>query len=303
MKLIYFLVILLLSSLSAHADEGILKDFKPEKDVKYIIELNNGDIFSGTYSEMVNSPDDGQGIKLKTELGTATIYESQIKYIKTERDFYRHNHRVFLMPTAEPIGNNHFAGNFELLMLYGGFGIGDIVSVTAGRTLVPSIRSDQQLSVIDTKISIMDMPLSAPAYKISFAVGANLAWINSANRLVHIYGVGTVALQRSSISAALFYKGASQDIYRINLGSNYVDMIYPDGAFGLAIGLDTRFSDYHNLHFIGELWNSYMAKPTNTAVLLGLRLCSTRFSADFGLSFFTQPFVAPFFSFVWTPFN
>jgi hypothetical protein len=114
--------------------------------------------------------------------------------------------------------------------------------------------------------------------------------------------VATAALSRTSLTAAIFYKGGSKDIYRIRMANNALDLTYGDGAFGLGLGLDTKLSRMHDLHFIGELWNSDATKPTNTGVLLGLRLCNSSFSADFGLSFFTQPFIAPFCSFVWTPF-
>jgi hypothetical protein len=101
----------------------------------------------------------------------------------------------------------------------------------------------------------------------------------------------------------MFYKAGSDDYYKVRMGANSIDMNYADGSFGLGIGIDSRFSSMHDLHFIGELWNSDVTRPTHSAVMLGLRLCSSNFSADFGLSFFTQPFVAPFCSFVWTPFD
>jgi hypothetical protein len=68
------------------------------------------------------------------------------------------------------------------------------------------------------------------------------------------------------------------------------------------MGIDTEISGRHGLHFIGELWNSDVNQPTNSGVLLGLRLFNSGFSADFGVAFFMQPFVAPFASFVITPF-
>eukprot|EP00825_Cyclidium_porcatum_P048823 TRINITY_DN8308_c0_g1_i4.p2 TRINITY_DN8308_c0_g1~~TRINITY_DN8308_c0_g1_i4.p2 ORF type:complete len:108 (+),score=33.52 TRINITY_DN8308_c0_g1_i4:3-326(+) len=35
--------------------------------------------------------------------------------------------------------------------------------------------------------------------------------------------------------------------------------------------------------FLGELWNNNIAKMTNTALLGGLRVCNSNFSADFGI--------------------
>ena len=274
----------------------------PNKQVKYIIKLTNGDIISGYIVEMVSDPEEGDGIKFSTELGTATIYDDEIEVINPEINYYRHNSRVYLLPTAEPIKNNHFIGNFELLFFYVGIGISDFVSITAVRSLIPNIRSDQQFSVINTKFTVYEMQLNSLTKKLSFAVGGNLTFINSRNRFIHFYGVSTLTLNRSAITASLFYKSGSADIYDIRFANSTTGLIYPDGSFGIGLGLDTKFSNTHLLHFIGELWNSDVTKPTNTAVMLGLRLSNSKFSADFGLSFFTQPFVAPFMSFVWTPF-
>jgi hypothetical protein len=285
------------------AEEGMLDNILPNKNLIYIIKLHNGDILSGYVVEMVNHPDEGEGIKFSTEMGTATIYESQIEIIKPYFDYYKHNHRIFLQPTAEPIGSNHFVGNFELLFFYAGAGIYDIVSITAGRSMIPAIRSDQQLNVLNTKFTVLEMPLNSPARKLSFALGANLGFVNHDNRMIHYYGVGTFSMTRSVFSAIMFYKAGSDDYYKVRMGANSIDMNYADGSFGLGIGIDSRFSSMHDLHFIGELWNSDVTRPTHSAVMLGLRLCSSNFSADFGLSFFTQPFVAPFCSFVWTPFD
>jgi hypothetical protein len=78
--------------------------------------------------------------------------------------------------------------------------------------------------------------------------------------------------------------------------------VYEDGSFGLALGVDTHLSAWKDVRIIGELWNSNISKPTDTGVLLGVRLGNTKFSADFGLALFTSPFLLPFTSFSWTPF-
>jgi len=283
------------------ADEGILKDIQPDRNTIYVIRLTNGDVLSGYIVEMVSNADDGEGIKLSTEIGTATIYEDQIIEIRKQEDYYRQDHRIFLLPTANPIRNNYFIGNFELLFFYAGAGISDIVSITAGTTFIPNIRSDQQVSVANLKVTLLNAPITSKDY-LSFALGSNLGFINHDNRLLHFYGVGTLTMTRSAVTAAIFYKAASDDYNKLRFGNNAIDLYYSDGSFGIGLGLDTRFTRMHDLHFIGELWNSDITKPTNTAVMLGLRLCSTKFSADFGFSFFTQPFIAPFCSFVWTPF-
>lgn len=288
-----------ITSLSA---DDLLKGILPDSEHKIVLRLKNGDVISGFVVEMVNSPEDGEGIKVKTILGTATIFAKEIIEVRAEEEYYRHSHRIFLLPTAEPIGDNHYIGDFEMLFLYGGFGIYDWVSVTAGRSLIPGIMSSEQISLFNVKVSLLNEEFPQVARRISFAIGTNVSFINNANRMVHYYGVGTVLLSRTSLSASVFYKAGSKDYYRAYMGNNAIDIRYPDGSFGIGLGLDTKISRMHDLHFIGELWNSDVTRPTNTGVLLGLRLCNSTFSSDFGLAFFTQPFVAPFFSFVWTPF-
>lgn len=297
------IVIFLSTLLTARAEKGILEEIPANKNIKYVIKLENGDIITGYVAEFLSAPEEGEGIKFSTDLGLATIYESQIQLIVRESDYYRHSHRVFLLPTAEPIGDDYFIGAFELGFAYLGAGVGDMFSFTAGRSLIPGIRSDQQISVLNGKATLLQMPLGKTADKLSFALGGNLAFINHDNRLIHLYGTCTVKFHRSAITASVFNKLGSANYNRLNFGHNFVEMRYQDGAFGIGLGLDTKFKNVHGLHFIGELWNSNVTKPTNTAVFLGLRLAKYNFSSDFGLSFFTQPFVAPFASFVWTPFN
>lgn len=277
-------------------------NLKIGEEFTYIIELKNGDIFSGYITEMINSSEEGEGIKFVTELGTATIYMNQIKSLNLYKDYYRHKHRIFLLPTAEAIGDDHFIGNFELGLFYAGFGLFDVISVTTGRSFIPSINSNHQISLGNIKFTLMNIPLDNIDNKnLIFSAGLNLGFINHNNRLVHYYATGTLSLERTAISASVYTKYGNNNYYRIYFGENALDMNYANGSFGLAIGIDTRFSNFHNLHFIGELWNSDITKPTNSAVFLGLRLASSNFSSDFGFAFFTQPFVIPFCSFVWTP--
>ena len=268
----------------------------------YIFRLKNGDVITGMVNNEVEVDNYGKGISLETQLGEAVIFYDQIEEYKLEEENYRHAHRVYFMPTAEPIGDDHFIGNFELLFLYGGFGIMDKISVTAGRSIIPTIASEEQISELNVKFSVLEEKWENFDGKLDFAVGGNLAFLNSDNRLIHAYTVATFQKRRSRFSASVFYKLGSEDFYQPNFRDNIFDVNYNDGAVGLALGLDTKFTHWHDIHFIGELWNANIAKPQDTGVLLGFRLANTKFSADFGLAFFTSPFVAPFFSFVWTPF-
>ena len=251
---------------------------------------------------MVNDPTDGEGIKLQTVIGNAIIFANQIADIYTKDENYRHDHSIYLLPSAKPIGNNYFIGIYELTFLYAGGGIGDWLSITAGHSFLPAITSSQQISTLDVKFSLVTLNFEDVARKLTLALGGNLAFINSNNRFIHFYGVGTVELSRTMLTTAVFVKTGSSDIYNLYFGNNLVNLVYEDGSFGIGLGLDTKITKRHDLHLIGELWNSNIAKPTNTAILLGFRLCNTSFSADFGLAFFTIPYAAPFVSFKWTPF-
>ncbi|MFN3306406.1 MAG: hypothetical protein ACK42Z_04375, partial [Candidatus Kapaibacteriota bacterium] len=125
---------------------------------------------------------------------------------------------------------------------------------------------------------------------------------NNSNRFIHIYGVGTSIFYKTTISFALLYKFGSIDFYTFRYGINSIDFTYPNGSFGLSFGLDSRLPQYKDVHIIGEIWNIDIGRPTNSAFFLGIRLCNTNFITDFGLSFFTQPFVLPIVNFQWMPF-
>ena len=296
------LVLIFICIGAASADSSSLDGFKPKYGNLYLVKLINGDILTGNLIEFTEDADSVLFIKIKTAIGTATIYDYQINSIILKEDEYKHSHRVFLLPTAEPIGSNHFIGNFELLFFYMGFGISDVFSMTAGRSILPNIPSGQQLSVVNAKFTVYHDTFDSLAKGVYIAVGGNLSFMNHNNKLTHIYGVSTVDFGRSKLTANLFYKAGSQDFYVLNFWNYSQPMLYQNGSFGLGLGLDSKLPNRNDVHVIAELWNSDIARPTHTAVLIGLRICNTTFSADFGLAFFTQPFAAPFVSFIWTPF-
>lgn len=303
-KMIPMLLLLLIFSqnLFGETTSSVLSRIIPSETLQYVLRLTNGDKLTGTILEKSQNEKELFSIKFRTSIGTATIDETQIVEITPLAYLYRHNHRVFLMPTAEPIGSNHFIGNFELLLLYGGFGVSDWLSITAGRTMIPSIPSGDQASTINAKATVYSEQADNST-AISLALGTNVAYLNYDHRLLNIYTVGTFTGSRSRITAMLFYKAGGEDFMTIRAGTyGLADMKYSAGAFGVGVGLDTKFTSWHGVHFIGELWNNDVGRPTNSALLLGFRLCNSTISADFGIAVFTQPAFAPFTSFSWTPF-
>jgi hypothetical protein len=302
-RITLFVLMLILCATSVFALDTIPEDIEPSDEIEYMIRMNNGDIITGFVVEFINDTEKGEGIKFETAIGIAKIYASQIVEIKTMEESYRHNHRVFLVPTAEPISDNHFAGMFEILFFYGGFGISDYVSFTFGRSLIPQIRSDEQITNFNLKLSLLSFDFEDDlAENFSLALGGNLIFLNHNNKISHIYAVGTLRLKKTTLSALMFYKTNEQAFYTLRFGQNAFDFQYPGGAFGLGMGLDTEISKRHGIHVIGELFNGNINQPSNSGITLGIRFANTSISADFGMAVFTSGGFAPFTSFVWTPF-
>ena len=298
---IYIFIILVFFCIYFVKADNIPDNFKAEYNVIYSVKLTNGDIITGLITDITDDKD-GKAIKIKTEIGTALIYDYQIYSIYPKENEYKHSHRAFLLPTAEPIGNHMFVGDFELVFFMAGFGISDIFSFTAGRSLIPFVPSRHQITDFDAKFTVYKTYFESDAESFSLAIGANYALANHNNQLVHLYGVSSVDFGRTMLTANVFYKLGARNFYDVYFGTYLFNLIYPNGAFGIGLGLDSQLPGRNDLHVIGELWNIDVTRPTNTAIMLGLRFVNKDFSADFGLALFTQPFIAPFTSFVWTPF-
>ncbi|MES2766569.1 MAG: hypothetical protein V4642_11905 [Bacteroidota bacterium] len=300
-KTFLFISIFFLKTEISQAQYVEFDELQESEVTEYILRLTNGDILTGKIVEITD--DEGEPfLKLKSAIGTATIYQNQIVEIRLKEEYYRHNHRIFIMPTAEPIGDNHFVGLFELLFAYAGVGIYDVGSITVGRTLVPGIPASDQLTIYNAKATVYTIPDKDTKGGLHFAIGANVATIGK-ETLSNIYGVATLVGERSRLTGMLFFKSSGSDVFDINLGRyGMATAQYATGSVGIGIGADAKFSTRYDTHVIAELWNNDVARPTNTAVLLGLRQANSDISMDFGLAFFTQPAVAPFVSFTWTPF-
>ncbi len=296
--------LLLFSAGHARAEDGILAEFDAIEDTQYVLRLTNGDILTGVIIGFVSDPELGEGIQLDTELEIVTVYEYQIIEILPATDYYRHDHRIFVMPTARPIRDNHFVGSLEILFLYLGAGIADIVSITGGKSIVPTIPAEDQANLLNVKVTVYSSEADFGPGNISLAVGANWASVNDDNIFSHAYGVATFTQKRSSVTAIIFAKLGKDDFYTIEAGDKIdpFNVSYANGAVGVGLGLDTKFSQRHDVHFIGELWNSDVARPTNTSLLLGVRLANTDISADFGAVVTTQLGFGLITGFVWTPF-
>jgi hypothetical protein len=274
--------------------------------IEVFIRLVNGDTFTCEIKDIESKDNLLMALTVVTKVGRTKVFASEIAEITPLSELNRHSHRIYFLPTAEPISKNHFIGNYELLFFYAGVGITDYFSFMAGRSIIPGSPSEFQITNLNAKATVYRRFWETMPGNMSVALGINHAMLNSANKLTHLYTSLTFVTEKSVFTGSVYAKLGEKDAYNFRI-SNGVDFdtypfIYEDGAFGIAIGLDTRFASMKDVHVIAELWNDHIAEPTNTGVLLGVRIGNTKVSADFGLAFFTSPFLLPFTSFVWTPF-
>lgn len=282
-----------------------IDDVEPNTDTKYVVRLLNGDIVTGPIIETGNDQD-GFFIKISTQFGRARIYAKEIAWMEYADGEYRHGHRGYLMPTAIPIGNDHFLGDIEIAFLYAGAGIGNVVSITAGRSFIPTVPSADQVSHVNLKVTVAENENGlVEGGKQFYAVGVTGTWLNASNFLGNVYGVATFTGKRTAISTMLFAKVAGESPMQVRFGTllDSANVYYANGTIGVGLSMDSRFSDAHDLHFVGELWNNDITRPSNTVLYLGLRLANDRIAMDFGMSVFTAPAVVPTVAFAWTPFN
>ena len=217
----------------------------------------------------------------------------QLEYFAPTIDTVRDPGRHFLLPTAKAnVGS--YIGAWELAFLQAGIGFDNVISVNAGITAMPTVAFRSQFAFANTKITVMDEPW------FSFALGGNYLRLTSKHNYVHIFGVGTYEHEdKTRISGMLFYKLAGEDYPTVDVFPYGSFSFTYGGAMGAAAGFDTPFLDISNMRLVGEIWNHDLQTPSKLMALLALRVESSRFSSDFGFSFFTLPLLAPVANFVW----
>lgn len=300
-KIIFILFIFNALSLLA-VDKAEFDELKDDGETVYVVRLTNGDMLTGVIEKKFEDGNYGSAIKLRSLLGNTTIYITEISDIWEKMSENRHRHRVFLMPTAVPISDNHYIGNYELLFFMGGIGISDYVSITAGRSLIPGIGDDNQVTLLNLKATVYDIDWTDRIGGLTIALGGNIALVNDDNQFQHVFGCLTFRGNRTDVTGMVFTKVGNGDFYEYRFRDEQFSGSYNDGSFGIGLGLTSKFTEWHDMSFIGEVWNNDVSKATNTAISGGLRMQNTSFAADFGLMLFTEPFVIPFFSFTYTPF-
>ncbi len=269
----------------------------------YLIRLINGDLIEGVFVADTFVQDSLPAWRFRTLIGTATIARREVAELIEQEKAYRHLHRIFVQPTAEPIGRDAFVGLAGLFALYGGFGFQDWLSVVAARTFFPTVPAAEQIWAFNAKFTLLSSANVLMPGRVSLALGAQLSALNSPNQLLHLYAVASFIGERSHLSAMVFGKVAGPEILTLRAGSwGSVTFGYATGAVGIGAGLDVRLPTRREMHLLVELWNSDIRSPSRTGLLLGIRLANTLVALDFGLFWFGYPYAIPAANAVCTPF-
>ncbi len=279
---------------------GVLSSQKVKVSQEYVITLTNGDVVSGEVSEFVNSKEFGEGIKIEMELGKATIYEDQIKNISPLVEYYRHDSRSLILPTAYPIKNNHYIGATELMLANAGFGLFDFVSISGMHSFVPVKNMTGQAWYLNAKFTVFNDKIDESLGNFAIAPGINYAKLGSGNEVCHLFSSFSLDFGSTVISSNLFYKLSGGDFYSYRLDANLWNFSYPDGAFGLSFAIDKELSE-KGPHLFIEIVNGEVNDYKKTAIASGIRFYNRNFAADFGL-FLVGGYPIPVMQFFWTPF-
>lgn len=285
--------------------DAVLEKIEMDDDIIYYIRLTSGDILTGPIRE-ISSDSSGTSLRIYCQIGKARVFIREIEYVGTYVAAYRQKHRTYIMPTAAPIGKDHFIGIWELAFLYAGGGIGDFLSITAGRSVVPSVPGDQQVSVVNVKATVHQAPNGLLEEGMQYyAAGVNGTWLNNSNFLGHLYAVATFTGRRTSVSTMLFAKVAGPDEYTVSAGTLISQFRFPyaNGAIGVGLSLDSRVNHHHDMHFLAEIWTADITRPAGTALFVGMRIANTTLATDFGITVANGPVILPTVSFCWTPFT
>ncbi|MCS7000175.1 MAG: hypothetical protein NZ481_04780 [Candidatus Kapabacteria bacterium] len=264
------------------------------------VRLVSGDELRGRLVAILEQ-DSVPAIKVRTAIGTARIDLDQIAEVRPLEQAYRHAWRTLLMPTAEPVGIHHSILSYELASLGAAIGIGQVGSLLLLRSIVPGIPSEHQLSMVNFKATVLQADYQQLEGYLSVAVGGNIAWINSPNRLQHVWVAGTFTRVRSRVTVMSFLNLSDRDVYQITAGTfGSVAMRYARHAVGFGLALDVQMPARDDLHVLAELWNSDLSRPYQTMVVAGVRLANTALALDAGVGVASQVLI-PLVALSWTP--
>jgi hypothetical protein len=261
-------------------------------NTRYVIELKSGDSFRGVITGSTDS-----AITIEADVGRVSVRRGLIARIMPLASVYRDRPFHFLMPAATANGPGGFVSNYELGFFYGGFGIGDVVTISGGLTLVPGMEIRSQLFHINGKITFWRNET------FENAIGVTYTLVTADHPYTHLYAVWTFPSGGARYSAMIFgaISGEAEAPIAITpLGSDTVRFNFrKDNNPGVAFGMDAPIFGRDDIRLLGELWNADVTKPQNSAAMLGVRLLNEHLSADFGLTLTPGPAVLPVVSFHW----
>lgn len=215
-------------------------------------------------------------------------------HAQTELSSIAPTSRVFLLPTANPIGGGHgYLSVYELFFLYGGFGIGDVVSISGGMTLIPGLGLSSQASTLQAKFTVVQDK------GFAMALGGNIGWITAPNQYTHLFGNMSILIDSAWYTLALFYKMTGPDEPYVNVMPFGNWAFRYSGGLGVALGAEWALRNRTDMHYVAELWNSDISNPRSTAIFGGLRIGNDMFTGSFGLVFAASPIIFPAASFAY----
>jgi hypothetical protein len=259
---------------------------------QYVVELKSGDSFRGALADSTDST-----VTLQGELGRVSLRRSAILQIVPLARLYRRRPMHYLMPSASANGPGGFISDYELGFLYGGVGIGDVATITAGLTLVPGMPLRSQLYHLNAKVTF----LSNETFEN--AVGFTYTWLTTDHPYGHLYAVWTFPSGAARYSAMVFgaVTGAAEAPIAITpLGSDTLRFTFHNNAVaGVAFALDVPAFGRDDIRWTAELWNSDVTRPANSAAMIGVHVANEHLAADFGLALLPTPSVFPLMAFTW----
>jgi hypothetical protein len=279
--------LLFLLSFAYGAAQGVERE-----SLEFIVVMESGDSFRGNVVSYTDST-----LTIQTEFNRVVVAKSLVKEFIPVEGSYLKRPQHFLMPTASPSGPGVFISNYELGFFYGGVGIGEGATLTAGFSTIPTISLSSQIYHMGAKFTVQR---EGP---VQLAVGATYSFLTTREPYAHLYAVTTTKLGTGRWSAMLFYKisGAERapiEVYGPGTDTTKFTLFY-EGALGAALGLDAPLFGRDDMGLFAEIWNNDLTKPQNTASVIGVRVFNERASADFGVSLIAGPYVVPVMSFTW----
>jgi hypothetical protein len=231
----------------------------------------------------------------------ASMFISSNSSARVNPDSIRDPYRHFIMPTAKAVDGG-FIGFWELGLFQAGFGIDNVISLTGGFTMMPTVAFRSQFAMVNLKLTLFDEE------GFTFAAGTNLFRMTSEHVFAHIFGSLTIETPtHTRYTGNVFYKIGIYDAENAGNTDFPIVNVEPYGSFtfqygapvGIGVGFDSPVAGYDRIRLIGEIWNHDMSQPKKLGLLGAVRIEGQEMSSDFGFMYFTLPLIVPVANFVY----